>query len=86
MTPLSPFDVLTPLGPATCIGIVDETDEIEWVTFVKATGEPWFFRNPHVRLAVTVTSGRTAVSPFTDISPALQRQIDRYKTNGWLRG
>jgi hypothetical protein len=84
MTPLDWFDVMTPLGAATCIGVVDEIENVEWVVFIKATGEPWFFRNPHVRRNHDVTSGLGPVSPFTEISKKLQRQIDRYRQNGWL--
>lgn len=84
MTPLDRFDVLTPLGPAICIGIVDDTDAVEWVTFIKSTGEPWFWKNPQIRIQFDVTSGYSLPSPFTDISDQLQRQIDRYKKNGWL--
>lgn len=84
MTPLPEREVITPLGRAVCFGIVDQTDNVEWVTFLIATGEIWFWRNPHIRVAPFVTSGRPGVSAFRDISPALQRQIDRYKANGWL--
>jgi hypothetical protein len=78
------FDVITPLGPATCIGIIDDVENVEWVTFIKATGEPWFFRNPHIRYNNDATNGRPTPSPFTELGPKLSRQVDRYKRNGWL--
>lgn len=77
-------EVVTPLGLGDCIGLVDDTANVEWIVVIKATGEPWFFRNPHVRFAPCVTDGRPAVSSFDNISRMLQRQIDRYKKNGWL--
>lgn len=76
--------VLTPLGPAMAIGLLDDTDEVEWITYIKATGEPWFFRNPHVRFINTATDGRPDVSPFTDLGPKLERQVKRYKQKGWI--
>lgn len=84
MTPLEPFDVLTPLGPAKCVGICDEGNTVEWVTFIKATGEPWFWRNPHVRMSWDATSGLGGPSPFTNLSEKIERHIKRYKDNGWL--
>lgn len=84
MTPLDPFDVITPLGPAICVGLVDDTDNVEWVTFIKSTGEPWFWRNPDIRLLGDATSGRPDVSPFDKPSAKVARQIARYKKNGWL--
>jgi hypothetical protein len=84
MTPLPPFDVLTPLGPAVCIGILAETDNVEWVTFIKATGEPWFWQNPDIRRDLDITQGRQSLSPFGPPGPKLQRHIDRYRANGWL--
>lgn len=78
------FPVITPLGPAICIGILDDLDDVEWVTFIIATGEPWFWRNPYIRLRRNVTNGLTTTSPFANINIALQNQIERYKKNGWL--
>lgn len=85
MTPLPPFDVLTPLGPATCIGICNDSDNVEWVTFIKSTGEPWFWRNYHIRSWPSVTNARPEPSPFTHINMLLAEQISRYKQNGWLK-
>lgn len=84
MTPLNPFDCITPLGPAVCRGIIDEGESVEWVTFIKATGEPWFWRNPQFRIAPDITAGRSFVSPFAEPDTKLAQQIKRYKDNGWL--
>lgn len=84
MTPLPEFDCITPLGPATCIGVHAETEDIVWATFIKATGEPWFWRNPEFRRVPCITSGRTGLSPFPEPSEKLAREIERYKQNGWL--
>ena len=85
MTPLEPFDVLTPLGPAVCIGICGENGDFpEWVTFIKRTGEPWFWRNHSMRLAPQVTRGYRGPSPFGLPSEPLAKHIARYKTAGYL--
>jgi hypothetical protein len=84
VTPLDPFPVTTPLGPAVCIGIISNLDDVEWVTFIDSTQEPWFWRNPYIRRRRNVTNCLMTVSPFCNINVALQAQIDRYKANGWL--
>lgn len=84
MTPLNPFPVITPLGPATCVGILSDLDDVEWVTFIDSTQEPWFWLNPYIRRRRNVTNGLMKTSPFANINLALQQQIDRYKQNGWL--
>lgn len=84
MTPLPHFDVVTPLGPAVCVGILDDTDNVEWVTFIKATGEPWFWRNPDIRRATDITQGRHSVSPFRPPGAELLKHTERYKKAGWL--
>jgi hypothetical protein len=77
-------NVLTPLGPAVCVGVVCDSEIVEWITFIKATGEPWFWRNQYIRLDPEVTSGRPGVSPFPPLSKGLQAHVERYKQNGWL--
>lgn len=84
MTPLEPFPVMTPLGPAVCTGILDDLDDVEWLTWVLATGEPWFWRNPHIRLRRNVTNGLLTSSGFTGLNEVALRQIERYRTKGWL--
>lgn len=84
MTPLNPFPVITPLGPATCVGIISDLDDVEWVTFIEATQEPWFWRNPYIRRRRNVTNCLMETSPFSNINPVLAKQIERYKANGWL--
>lgn len=84
MTPLDHFPVITPLGPATCIGVVSNMDDVEWVTFIESTQEPWFWRNPYIRRRRNVTNCLMDTSPFSNINPALLQQIERYKRNGWL--
>jgi hypothetical protein len=84
MIPLDHFPVITPLGPATCVGIVSNLDDVEWVTFIDSTQEPWFWRNPYIRRRRNVTNCLMTTSPFSNINPVLQAQIDRYKRSGWL--
>ena len=84
MTPLPHFPVMTPLGPAVCVGILADLDDPEWVTWILATGEPWFWRNPSIRLRRNVTNGLRASAPFDKINATVMKQIERYKQNGWL--
>lgn len=86
MTPLPPFDVLTPLGPAECIGVVADGDRPEWVCFIHATGEPWWFPNQLVRRFPWASYPERGVSPFspTHINAKLAAAILRYQDKGWL--
>jgi len=86
MVQLTPaIDVITPLGPAQAIVMdVGETGQMMWLVFIKATGEPWFFRNPYIRQGMDISEGRGFVSPFLDVPPGLEKHIERYKKNGWL--
>jgi hypothetical protein len=86
MHQLDPYlDVITPLGPARAVFLVEgEADHILWLVFIKATGEPWFFRNPYIRWAPAPSDGRGEPSPFIDLPPGLDKHIERYRKNGWL--
>lgn len=84
MTPLDHFPVITPLGAATCIGVCANQDDVEWVTFINSTGEPWFWRNPYIRMRPNVTNGFGKNSPFEKLNEHVLKQIERYKVNGWL--
>jgi hypothetical protein len=84
LTPLEHFPVVTPLGPATCIGVLDQLDDVEWPCWVNATQEMFFFRNPEIRRRPNITNNFTTISPFMKIGAPLKRQIDRYKAAGWL--
>ena len=79
-----PIYVLTPLGAGLAYFMEDGRSGVEWLVFIKRTGEPWFFRNPHIRLMTDTTEGIGPISPFTEISPLIEKQIKRYRENGWL--
>lgn len=85
MTPLDAFNCITPLGPAVCVGIIDGGSAVEWVTFIKSTGEPWLWRNPQFRVAPDITAGRSFVSPFKEPDTELAKHVQRYQDNGWLK-
>jgi hypothetical protein len=78
------FDCITPLGPARCKGMLVYEDVTEWLTDINTTREVWWWRNPDFRFSSMVTDGSREPSPFGKPNPKLQRQIDRYKKNGWL--
>jgi hypothetical protein len=80
-----PFDVLTPLGPAVCTGTTnEESDYPYWCTWIKATCEPWFWMNTHVRMRPTATNNMSIPSPFYKLGPGVLEHVERYKQNGWL--
>lgn len=80
------FDCITPLGPARCKGMLVsiDSDITEWLTDIDSTREAWWWRNPDFRFGSTVTDGSGVPSPFGKPNSDLQKQIDRYKQNGWL--
>jgi hypothetical protein len=84
MTPIDPFHVMTPYGPATCIGVLSHLEDVEWATFNNATQEMWFWTNPHIRRRINATNGFPAYSPFTRLNPVHRANIKRYIDNGWL--
>lgn len=81
-----PIHVLTPLGAGLAyIYEGDGRSGVEWLVFIKRTGEPWFFRNMHVRLADDTTESIGPASPFTSLGWLLEKQVERYRINGWLK-
>jgi hypothetical protein len=67
IAPISPpLPLVTPKGPADAYWIVDNGIDraMQFVTFVRATGECWVWNQRDVRLEPNVTEGRAAVSPF----------------------
>jgi hypothetical protein len=81
--PIDPFPVMTPYGPATCIGLYP-SDDCEWATFNERTQEMWWFKNEYIRRRCNVTNGRESYSPFARINKVQRMHIERYIRNGWL--
>lgn len=79
-----PIHVITPLGEGLAFLLEDGRSGVEWQVFIKRTGESWWFRNLHVRLAQDATENIGPVSPFTLLGPLLESHIKRYKDNNWL--
>jgi len=84
MTPLEPFAVITPLGPASCTGVISDVEDPQWCCWINSTLEVWWFDNRHMRIRRNVTNTMMSVSPFSFINAPLQKQIERYIANGWL--
>lgn len=82
-TPMVEFPVMTPYGPASCIGML-EADSIEWPTWNERTQEMWFFTNPNIRRRTNATNGLLSYSPFTRLNRVHLFHIKRYVANGWL--
>jgi hypothetical protein len=51
--------VNTPKGSAWAIALIDNGVQwdLQWVTFIKETGECWTFRNQDIRLGSNYTQG-----------------------------
>lgn len=58
----SPIPLLTPKGLAMAHMVIDYgmDHDLQWVTFVVATGECWTWRNQDISLDTNITMGRTA--------------------------
>lgn len=82
-TPLEDFPVMTPYGPATCIGVFP-SDNSDWATFNERTQEMWWFPNQLIRRRCNATNGRRGYSPFTLLNDVHRLHIKRYIDNGWL--
>lgn len=56
---LPPVPLDTPKGPGFAHLVIDPGQEhhLQWVVFLKASGECWCFSNPEVRLQANVTMG-----------------------------
>ena len=80
---LEPFSVMTPLGPATCIGCYPSND-CEWATWNERTQEMWWWINQNIRRRLSSTNGRRNYSPFTLLNDVHRMHIQRYIENGWL--
>ena len=80
---LDPFPVMTPYGPATCIGVYS-SDDCEWATWNERTQEMWWFTNQNIRRRLNATNSRKSYSPFTQLNAVHQIHIQRYIENGWL--
>lgn len=69
MTQLDPpVPLETPAGDAMAYVLLDYGPEhhLRWVCFLAWSGECWTFDNTEVRLWSSITSGRTAITPFTE--------------------
>jgi hypothetical protein len=78
------FEVITPLGPGQCWGWEPTQADTEWLVWQTRTGEPFWWRNKHVRRAPSVTNGLYPVSPFTGLNAETIAHVNRYKALGAL--
>lgn len=80
------FFCVTPLGPALVYGLEPDLAEPEWLTFVNATGEPWWWMGKFIRRRPHVTNGFRDLSPFPSVNAETRAHISRYKLLGALPG
>lgn len=54
-----PLDLDTPKGPAIAEFLIDRGphSNLEWICFIKDTGECWTYENPHIRISKNITMG-----------------------------
>lgn len=62
----TPIPLQTPKGKAWAVAIIDYGPQwdLQWVTFVHATGECWTFRNRDIRQEANYTFGLKAPTPI----------------------
>jgi hypothetical protein len=84
LTPLPEFHVWTPLGKAICVGVFAACEDPEWMTWINATGEPFWWTGRHIRRAPNVTNALPEVSGFSSLNSRVLEHIERYRRNGFL--
>lgn len=78
------YRVITPLGPAMVYGIACDLPDPEWLTYIDATGEAWWWTSAFHRRAPNITNGYRPVTAFRPVNHKTQEHIDRYKRTGLL--
>ena len=69
VTRLNPtIELMTPLGIADAEFLIECGDEahMQWVCWIRSTGECWTFVNPEVRKNLNMTMQRDTISPFNE--------------------
>lgn len=62
----TPIPLITPKGNAWAVAIIDYGPQwdLQWVTFIKDTGECWTFRNRDIRQEENYTFGLPKPTPI----------------------
>jgi hypothetical protein len=81
---LNEFHVFTPLGKAICTGVFFDLEDPEWLTWITATGEPWWWTGRHIRRSPNATNALPGMSSFVGLNETVWQHIKRYKICGWL--
>lgn len=69
VTRLNPtIELMTPLGLADAEFMIECGDEahVQWMCWIRKTGECWTFVNPEVRKSLNMTMMRDTISPFSE--------------------
>ena len=79
-----PIPLQTPKGKAWAVAIIDYGPQwdLQWVTFVHATGECWTFRNDQIRQEDNYTFGIPKPSPIKSEAPLPNLTSDISTMNG----
>ncbi len=61
----TPIPLKTPKGKAWAVAIIDYGPQwdLQWVTFIHATGECWTWPKPQIRARKNITLGRRTLEP-----------------------
>ncbi len=66
-----PLPLTTPKGRAWAVALIDYGPQwdLQWITFVRETGECWTFRNSQIRQEQNFTHGLPSPSPISGKKP-----------------
>lgn len=80
----TPIPLKTPKGKAWAVAIIDYGPQwdLQWVTFIHATGECWTFRNRDIRQEENYTFGLPRPSPIHVPNYADNSNLPAAEANG----
>lgn len=81
----TPIPIQTPKGKAWAIAMIDYGPQwdLQWVTFIHATGECWTFRNQEIRQGQNYTWGLPEPTPIKHmVTKQEEPKQNGHKTNG----
>lgn len=63
-----PLPIFTPKGKAWAVAVIDYGPQwdLQWITFVRETGECWTFRNSQIRQEQNYTHGLPEPTPIRE--------------------
>lgn len=73
----TPIPLKTPKGKAWAVAIIDYGPQwdLQWVTFIRDTGECWTFRNSQIRQEENYTFGLPQPSEIMDVPEKMRPEL-----------